>query len=129
MTSLQRRSRADGAHLIAGAFVNVFFLVTLVFFTYLREQPLFWTNAGNWPVWLRELVGASFYPLLLLELCLLTIFSVACIRRLSFGHRTTTVVVASLPFLWMLLMLVLLLVGANNVENLMAGQPLHWHPQ
>ena len=128
MTSLQRQSWVDGAHLIVGVFVNTIFLGLLIFFAYLREQPLFWTNAGNWPIWLRQLVGASFYPLLLLELILLTIFSGACVRVLSFGYRTAIPAVLVLPFLWVLFILVLLIVGANNLENLIAGRPLHWHP-
>ena len=128
MTSIQRQSWADGAHLIVGAFVNASFLAVLVFFAYLREQPSFWTNVGNWPIWLRELVGASFYPLLLLVLILLTIFSGACVRVLSFGCRTAIPAVLALPFLWVLFILVLLIVGANNLENLIAVRALHWHP-
>jgi hypothetical protein len=129
MTSLQRQSCADGGYLIAGAFVNASFLAVLVFFAYLREQSSFWVSAGNWPIWLRELVGASFYPLLLLELLLLIIFSLACVRILSSGYRRTTSAVLVLPFLWILFILILVIVGANNLENLIAGQPLHWHPR
>jgi hypothetical protein len=129
MTSPRRQSSADGGHLVVGAFVNASFLAVLVFFAYLREQPLFWTSAGNWPIWLRELVGASFYPLLLLELLLLIIFSATCVRIVSAGYRTTTSAVLVLPFLWIFFIMILLIVGGNNLENLTTGQPLHWHPR
>lgn len=129
MTLPQRQTLADGGHLIVGAFVNASVLALLLFFAYLREQSSFWTNEGNWPIWLRELVGASFYPMLLLELFLLTVFSGACFRTLGSGYRTATTVVLVVPFLWTLFILVLLIVGANNLENLITGRPLHWHPR
>lgn len=37
----------------------------LIWFSWLRETPAFWTNAGGYPVWLRDLVLLSYYPLLL----------------------------------------------------------------
>ena len=33
----------------------------------LRETPDFWTNAGGAPVWLRDSVRATFYPLLFIS--------------------------------------------------------------
>ena len=88
---------------------------------------MFWTNAGNWPIWLRELVGASFYPLLLLELLLLMAFSGVCVRLLASRCPTGMTVVAVLPLLWTLFLLIVVILGANNLDNLIAGQPLHWH--
>jgi hypothetical protein len=129
MTPVQRQSRADGRHLAAGAFVNLCCLLALVFFAWLREQPLFWTNAGNWPIWLRELVGASFVPLLLFEFVLLVTFSLASLRNRDTGCPRTIAVALVVPILWALFILVLVICGANNVHNLMEGQPLHWHPR
>lgn len=37
----------------------------LLWFSWLRETPSFWTNAGGYPVWLRDVVRYSYYPLLL----------------------------------------------------------------
>ena len=37
----------------------------LIWFSWLRETPAFWTNAGGYPVWLRELVLLAYYPFLL----------------------------------------------------------------
>jgi hypothetical protein len=35
----------------------------LIWFSWLRETPLFWRNDGGYPVWLRALVLHGFYPL------------------------------------------------------------------
>ena len=128
MTQRQRQSWADGEPLIVGAFVNFSFLLALVFFAFLREEPSFWTNAGSWPIWLREIVGAVFYPMLLLELLTLLVFTGLCVRSRGSRYRSTTIAVVMLPLLWMLYVFVLLIVAVNNLDNLIAGQPLHWHP-
>jgi hypothetical protein len=129
MIQRQRPSWADGDFLIVGAFVNLSFLLALAFFAFLREEPSFWTNAGGWPIWLRETVRAVFYPMLLLELLSLMVFSGLCVRPRGPRYRSATVAVVTLPLLWMLYVLVLLIVAVNNLENLIAGQPLHWHPR
>lgn len=128
MNQRQRQSWADGEPLIVGAFVNFSFLLALVFFAFLREEPSFWTNAGSWPIWLREIVGAVFYPMLLLELLTLMVFTGLCVRSRGSRYRSTTIAVVMLPLLWMLYVFVLLIVAVNNLDNLIAGQPLHWHP-
>jgi hypothetical protein len=51
------------------------------------------------------------------------------VRFLTSGSCTTAPAILALPFLWTLFVIVLLVVGANNLENLMADRPLHWHPQ
>ena len=40
----------------------------LVSLSLLRETPSFWTNAGGYPIWLRELVLIAYYPLFLMSL-------------------------------------------------------------
>lgn len=32
----------------------------LIWFSRLRQTPAFWTNAGGYPVWLRDLVRLSY---------------------------------------------------------------------
>jgi hypothetical protein len=129
MIQRQWPSWADGDFLIVGAFVNLWFLLALAFFAFLREEPSFWTHAGSWPIWLRETVRAVFYPMLLIELVFLLVFTGLCVRPRGSRYRSATVAVVTLPLLWMLFVLVLLIVGVNNLENLIAGQPLHWHPR
>lgn len=104
-------------------------LAVLILFVFLKEGPLFWTNAGGWAVGLRELVGAFFYPLLLLELFVLVIFSGAYLRFLATRGATSVSAVVVLPLLWALFLLVIVILGANNLENLIGGRPLHWHPR
>jgi len=128
-TSLEHHSWAVAHRLVAGAIVNFSFLAVLIILACLREQPSFWTNAGDWPIWLRELVETSFFPLLLLELLLLIVFSWVCIRLVSLGRSSTaSPAVAVLPLLWALFLLVVAILAANNLENLLAGRRLHWHP-
>ena len=91
---------------------------------FLREQPRFWTNAGGWPVPLREFVAGWFYPLLALEMLVLVGFSIACMHAKRVAGNQAIV---TLPILWALFGLVLAIVIANNIENLLAGRPLHWH--
>jgi len=128
-TSLRKQSRAGGPQLIAGAILNFTILGVLILFASLREQSTFWTHAGHWPIWLRELVGSSFYPLLLLELLFLMTFSGMCVRLLNARCPTATSAVVFLLLLWTLFVLVVVIIGANNLDSLIAGRPLHWHPQ
>jgi len=113
---------------LVGMMANLSFLVMLMLFAGLREVPMFWTNAGGWPVWLRDLVGFGFYPMLFLEIALLTLLSfvgLRCLARLQ--EPAVGVAVILLPVAWLLLFSVMGLVAFNNVENLIAGRPLHWH--
>jgi hypothetical protein len=110
-----------------GAMANFFFLVVLIPSACLREQSSFWRNAGGWPMWLREFVGLSFFPLLVLEFLLLVAFSAACVRFLAKRCTAGSSAVVVLPVLWALFLLVITILAANNLENLMTGRSLHWH--
>jgi hypothetical protein len=124
MTSRRGRAFPDAFQQALFAALNFFVLFLLAVFAVMREQPLFWRNAGGWPIWLRDLVAVSFYPLLGLELLLLLLFSSACLR----DRRTTqSSAIFTLPLLWGLLFLVLAVLAANNLDNLLSGRPLHWH--
>lgn len=114
--------------LAAGAAVNFFSLIALIAFSYLREEPLFWTNEGGWSSGLRELVRTAYYPLLALEFLLLAAFSGASIRFLSSRRASASLAVILLPLLWGLYFLVIANSVANNLDNLLNGRPLHWHP-
>jgi hypothetical protein len=124
----RHRSSAHTPLLVAGAALNFLFLIVLMAFSYLREEPIFWTNAGGWPIWLREIVQTSYYPLMLLEFLLLTAFSGVSIQLLSTRSRSANLAVILLPMLWGLLFLVIANSVANNLDNLLNGRPLHWHP-
>ncbi|WP_295388472.1 hypothetical protein [uncultured Thiodictyon sp.] len=96
-------------------------------FSYLREEPTFWTNAGDWPTGLRELVQDTYYPFIVLEFLLLAAFSGVSIQRLSTRSRSASLAVILLPLLWGLFFLLIANSVANNLENLLTGRPLHWH--
>jgi hypothetical protein len=113
----------------AGAVLNFVSLCLLNLFAWLREEPLFWTNAGGWPIWLRDLVGISFYPLLLIQLLVLTAFTGGCLFHPSPRRRRARPEAATLPILWSLFLLVVVIFAANNLGNLVTARPLHWHAQ
>jgi len=108
--------------------VNFISLIVLVTFSYLREEPLFWTNEGDWSIGLRDLVRGTYYPLLALEFLFLAAFSGVSIRLLSTRRTSASLAVILLPMLWGLYFLVIANSVANNLENLWNGRPLHWHP-
>ena len=101
----------------------------LVWFALLRENGEFWTNAGGYPIWLRDLVLWTYWPLLLGTIGLLFALSAACFAKLGCGLR------------FMVLESMLLLLGwgevaasgcisfENNVQNILHGSPIHSHQQ
>jgi len=126
-SSIRNRSLTRAHRLVFGAAINFFILVVLMPFAWLREQPAFWTNAGGWPIWFREFVGASFFPLFLLEFLLLVIFSGLCVQLLPKRNLNGNAVVVVLLLFWMLFFLVIVIFATNNLENLMTGRSAHWH--
>jgi hypothetical protein len=114
--------------LISGAAVNFVFLVVLMVFSYLREEPLFWMNEGQFPIWMRDLVSSTYYPMLLLEFALLSALSGVSVRLLSTRSASASLAVVLLPILWGLYLIVIANSVANNLDNLLHGRPLHWHP-
>lgn len=100
----------------------------LLISTALRETPVFWRNAGGYPVWLRELILYFHYPLLFLVLggtAGLTFLAArhVCHRR---GEGAGLLLLCGLE--WLLFAGALGLMLYNNIENLRQGRPLHYHP-
>jgi len=126
---MSHRPPADAQHLlILGTAVHTALLTLLMGMAALREQAEFWRNTGGWPIGLRDFVGAAFYPCLVLEVALLLAFSaVLAGRALDHGPRARATA-ASLGILWTLCLVIVGIVTANNLDNLFAGRPLHWHP-
>lgn len=109
-----RRYLVWGACLILGGF-NFAFMVG----SYMRELPGFWTNAGGFPVLLRECLQVGYYPLFGILVLLHTL--------LAATYRTRSAlllnVLAAIP-----LALGISYAWGNNLLNLWMGRPLHWHP-
>lgn len=85
----------------------------------LRENPVFWLHSGGYPLWLRLVVQAGFYPALMLLLGA----QLSCPPRLRdplgawllWAASAWVMVVSVIWFSW------------NNLENLLAGRGLHDH--
>ena len=127
-TRTRRPSSSNAPLLLAGALVNFLLLIALLAFSYLREEPLFWTNEGGWSVELRDLVRSGYYPLLALEFLLLIAYTAMSAYLLSLRHSSASLTVVLLPMLWGLYFMAIVNSVANNVDNLLNGRPLHWHP-
>lgn len=96
-------------------------------FVWLREMPHFWTNAGGYPIWLRDLVLVAYYPLLTIYVALLALLSWLLVSRPSRSVGLFCVEAAVLGLLWLVVALVAILMLANNITNLIEGRPLHAH--
>jgi hypothetical protein len=96
--------------------------------TVLRETPQFWHNSGGYPVFLRNLVYFAHYPLLVLVLGG-TAAGTLLAFRLFARHRGMGGGLLLLSALqWLLFLLILVIMLWNNVDNLLHGRPLHYHP-
>ncbi len=93
----------------------------------LKEDPLFWRNAGGWPVEFRLFVKVTFYPLLVLEMAGLLWFS-ACVFWLRGSGQVRRCLGAVAGMFWLWTGIVVAVVVSNNIANLLAGRALHWHP-
>jgi hypothetical protein len=102
-------------------------LLVLILFATLREQPDFWHNSGGWPVWLRDLVLVSFYPLLAGSLCILGALSAFALLLPGNSRTLRAAKGIMLLGLWLLATSALAIAFANNVVNLWNGHPLHSH--
>ena len=112
---------------IIGLAINVLLLIVLLAFSYLREDPLFWTNEGGWPSTARNLVRILYYPLLALEFLLLVALSETSVYLISMRRTAASLAIVLLPMLWGLYFMVIVNSVANNLSNLWNGRPLHWH--
>lgn len=96
-------------------------------FVWLRETPHFWTNAGGYPLWLRDLVLISYYPLLLVYVGLLSFLSWLLLCQPARSVRGFCAEAILLGVLWLVVALVAMLMLANNIANVIDGRPLHDH--
>jgi hypothetical protein len=109
--------------------INVVLLTVLTLWVLLKEQPLFWQNAGGWPVVIRDWVKAAFYPLLIAELMALLGFSRTGLRRRNSSGKLAAAGIALTLLFWLGFLLVAGLLFSNNLDNFLHGRPLHWHAE
>ena len=62
------------------AFAFLVALPVLFWFCWLREMPIFWLNEGGYPVWLREVVLDTYYPIFFINVVLVAIYAMLLLR-------------------------------------------------
>ena len=113
--------------LVVAVPLTLFGLAMLVATT-LKETPIFWRNAGGYPVELRALVLAAFYPAYFIYFFWLLFGTFMAWRLLRTFKRAGTVFLMACMANWMMLAVSTTIVIWNNVQNLLEGLPFHYHP-
>ena len=114
---------------IVGLYAVAFLLNSgLLLLVLLREDPQFWINEGGYPVWLREFVLVSFYPLLFIQFVVLVGATILQIRVLPLEGSFRLGVLLVVLLLWVFFGIIMGIMLANNVDNLLNGRDLHYHP-
>ena len=109
--------------------VGIIVGLTLLYFAGLRESQVFWTNAGGYPVELRDTVMDTFYPLLLFYAAWLLLISYLLFAWPIPSLRFWWLEAAYTFALWGLMGVILFTVVENNIENLIEGRPFHDHSE
>lgn len=118
-----QEQQAAAWFLVAAAFIGACACV-LLWFSVLRENPVFWRNSGGYPILLRDTVLVGFYPLLLVTVFGLAGLTAFCVRiRMPSGFGCFEFLVLGLC--WALVCGALFVAFRNNVANLWNEKPLH----
>lgn len=133
LQSPQTASDSDAARDYAALIVlpgicGLALLALLSVFSVLKETALFWRNAGGYPAELREAVLIFYYPLLCANFLLCCAVSALLIAEHRAAVRCSCFSLFIAALLWALLALNAGFVIANNIENLLEGRALHYHP-
>jgi hypothetical protein len=107
---------------------NTGIAMALVIGAWLRETPLFWRNAGGYPILLRDLVRGGFLVLFTADLVFVAGLSLLLIRGLRQRSGPGCLGVAAMGLQWILLLVVAGVALWNNVANWLEGRPWHTHP-
>ena len=113
--------------LLAVSFISAALLPVNTAFTVLKETPIFWRNIGGYPVDLRELVLATYFPVLAVNFVLCcaatAFFRRKCVLSGGFSVNSLTM----LLLFWSIWFLNVGLLLANNIRNFMQGSAFHFH--
>jgi len=123
-------SRAEiltGAWLLLATVLGLGLGVVLVWFAVLRENQVFWTNAGGYPIWLRDLVLWCYLPLFGGVGLGLAALSMACFSRICRSLRFFAVEGLLLVVCWGLLATSGYIAFSNNLINIIEGRDSHYH--
>lgn len=115
---------------------SVLFLLTLlilvadcllIWFATLRENQVFWTNAGGYPLLLRDVVHYMFLPLLIVTAVSLLALNMACFSKICASLRFFILETLMLLLCWLLLAVAGYIAFKNNIQNIISGDPIHHH--
>lgn len=120
-------SRSNPAAFIASLIALVMTGAILVL-TLLKETPIFWRNEGGYAIWFRNWMEVSYYPVLFLVMSVCICTTAGEVRHAIKGRFSSSHWL-HLGVTWILLAASISLLVANNLSNLLHGNPLHWHPQ
>lgn len=106
--------------------LNLMLGVALLCAALLRETPMFWRNAGGFPIWLRESVLVVFWPAVA-AMAAGGFVSIWLMFSVFVGTRLLKPAGAAVTLLWLLWLAVVLIALWNNLSNLLSGAPFHEH--
>lgn len=95
--------------------------------TILKENALFWRDAGGYALALREFTLHFYYPTLTGSFAICCALSWRLLRRYSIRFRCSMFSLCLVLLLWCLLLLNCGLLVGDNIDNLVEGRPLHSH--
>jgi hypothetical protein len=99
----------------------------LIWFATLRENQVFWTYAGGYPILLRDLVHFTFFPLFIGTTVSLLAIHMACFAKICASLKFFILESFLLLVCWLLLATAGTIAFRNNLHNLLNGSPLHRH--
>ena len=108
--------------------LNTALALLLLLAGWLRETPHFWHNAGGFPVLVRELVKCGFAPCFSADVLLVGAAGLVIWRHRHAHRELARFGLLLVALQTLLLASVLLVVTANNLDNLIKGRPFHWKP-
>lgn len=127
LNPIRRVSRPSVIDGIGWEFCSILIGCLLLVFAILKENPMFWRNAGGYPIWLRQMVLVTFYPALIVQIPLLLSHSWSVLKHRRIAGSPRWFVTAAIGLPWLLLFITVLIVVGNNLENWMEGRSFHWH--
>ncbi len=125
----QRETVAQSLMPLGVGFMMFFLNGGWIVVTLLKETPSFWTNAGGYPLFLRDAMQLYYYP----TLYLIVVVQIGLTAFFAYALKQQQSMLGILGLLslgpsWLLLLICGAILTANNFSNLLSDRPLHWHP-
>jgi hypothetical protein len=114
--------------LLLGGILTLISGATCLGFALLRETADFWLHSGGYPLWLRDLVRVTYYPLILGDLLALSALTATLCARLRLAREWVILEILLLGAAWALLAGSLGISAKNNALNFWHNRPIHQKP-